>query len=433
MYKPDTKITPKMGSKIETVLRYILNNFKNNISNYRNYTELAKAIEQETGTVVDNRIISSAILRFNEGLYIVDDKDVYTYGMIIFSFKEPNKQSDSNDQQELFDDTTFDVDKLVSKVKGAKIEGGWTKIDGNSVRFSTDSEIDTKESEKEIKKILTDEFWDVQYIHNDFSSNDRTGVVFISDIHIGAFVADLIKTPDYNIEVIKDKLIKASDHINNLEFEKVHVMSLGDLIHSYTGTNHKNTWKGLEIGMHGPNVVKVAVKIIHEFFLSRIKNLSKVSMIAGNHCRTTQSNEEETQGGVSNLVAFSLDLMGYNVEFDVKCLSENVDGIQYILLHGDQGISKRPTKDIIWDFGVQGVYNFVAEGHLHSRIQRLSTGARDKLQQIKDDSIDCRRQVMPSVFTGDEYSENNLWFSNSGFIISVNNGEGKPIVIDIPL
>jgi predicted phosphodiesterase len=54
-------------------------------------------------------------------------------------------------------------------------------------------------------------------------------------------------------------------------------------------------------------------------------------------------------------------------------LYSEIDNINYILLHGHKGISRKATKDICWDYGKQGYFNVVLEGHLHSAIPKTST------------------------------------------------------------
>jgi hypothetical protein len=169
-------------------------------------------------------------------------------------------------------------------------------------------------------------------------------------------------------------------------------------------------------------------------------------MVGGNHDRVTSNNKEDTKGGVADLVAAMLRLSGYDVTFSPLVVPVEIDGIMYIMLHGDKGVSKRSTSDIICSYGQlkkpviedgkiveKKMFNFVLEGHLHSRIQRMSAGAIDKFKIVTDDSIDMRRQVLPSIFTGNSYSEDNNWFSNSGIVITHNNGRGVPCVLDLPI
>jgi hypothetical protein len=73
------------------------------------------------------------------------------------------------------------------------------------------------------------------------------------------------------------------------------------------------------------------------------------------------------------------------------------------------------------------------EGHLHSRIQKLNASQIRNFKQVDDDTRDCRRQVCPSLFTGNMYSEEGGWSTTAGFLIVEESTSGKPIVHDYPL
>ena len=253
---------------------------------------------------------------------------------------------------------------------------------------------------------------------------ERIGVATIADLHFGAYVDGLIRTKEFSIDILCNKLYKAAQKINRYGFKEVYINFLGDLIESFTGLNHRNSWKSLDKKMIGAEAVKLATKCMHEYLLKHIKNLKSITIVAGNHDRTTSDKDEDVDGGAANLIAWGLDLIGYNVEFNPLVISREIDGINYISLHGDKGISKKDTTTIIWNYGKQGMYNFVLEGHLHTWIEKLTK----KYQTIKDDSIDHRRMHCPSFFTGNAFSENLGYVSNSGFLISYNDGEGVPEV-----
>lgn len=254
----------------------------------------------------------------------------------------------------------------------------------------------------------------------------RPIVVHIADLHFGAYIDGLKKTKPFSINILANLLQEVADLTNAEESCEVHVHILGDLIESFTGMNHKNSWKGLQKGMIGAEAVKLCARVLHDNLLSRITNLATVKIIAGNHDRVTSDKEEDTDGGAADLIAWGLQLMGYDVEFDPFVLTHLVDGINYILLHGHEGVSKKSTKEICWDYGVKGVFNFITEGHLHSIIERLSDSQRNSFKTIKDDAIDHRRMHVASLFTGNSYSERLGYTSNSGFMITRNNGKGVP-------
>ena len=260
----------------------------------------------------------------------------------------------------------------------------------------------------------------------------KEAVLTLSDLHLGAYVDGLIRTQEFSIGTVVEKLSKARDYTNSFGYEKVHVHILGDLIESFTGLNHKNTWKNLGKGMFGAEVVKLTTKILHEF-LSSVANLGTIKIVGGNHDRLTSDKTEDSGGGAADLIAWGLELIGYDVEFNPIILTHNPNGINYVLTHGHHMLSKKATKEIIWDYGEKGLFNFVMEGHLHSRIQKLTTANKKNFKTLKDDSVDCRRQVCPSIFTGNSYSEELGYTTTAGFLLSENNGDGLPNVFDFAL
>lgn len=257
---------------------------------------------------------------------------------------------------------------------------------------------------------------------------DKVIVVTLADLHFGAYVDNLAKTREFSIDILANLLHECAVQTNKHSAKEVHVHILGDLIESFTGLNHINSWKGLQKGMIGAEVVKLCTKVIHDNLLSKIDNLKSVKVISGNHDRVTSNRTEDTDGDAANLIAWGLELIGYNVEYDPFVLTHLVDDINYVLLHGHDSISKKSTKDICWDYGKQGKFNFITEGHLHSIIEKLSVAQQKNFQTIKDDAIDHRRMNCPSLFTGNSFSERLGYTSNSGFIISENNGKGIPNV-----
>lgn len=282
-------------------------------------------------------------------------------------------------------------------------------------------------SEEELKFLIKEGLENVKLVKTK-SEGNGVGVVKISDLHLGAYVDNLIRTKNFSIDILANKLYDAATEVNKRKYATVHVHVLGDLIESFTGLSHKNTWKGLDKAMVGAEAVKLVTRILHDNFLSRIANLGEVKVVAGNHDRVTSDNKEDVQGGAANLVCWGLELLGYNIEFNPLVITHNVDNICHILTHGHHAISKKSTKQLCWDYGVQGIYNLICEGHLHSIIQKLNINQRDSYQTIKDDAVDHRRITCPSFFTGNFFSESLGYTSESGFVITENNGKGVPNV-----
>lgn len=270
----------------------------------------------------------------------------------------------------------------------------------------------------ELKKVASNSYVEVD--------NNDVDNLTIADLHVGAYIDGLIKTKDFSPTILIEYLEQTVVKVNKNNAKEVNVFCLGDLIESFTGLNHKNSWKGLQKGLIGAEVIKFTAKILHEKLLSKINNLNKIYIVAGNHDRLTSDKDEDVDGGAADLIAYSLELMGYDIEFNSTVISTTIDNINYILLHGHKGISKKATKDICWDYGKQGLFNVVLEGHLHSLIQRLSIAERKVFKLVKDDCIDNLRMTCRSYFTGNGYSEDLGYTSNAGFSILRNNGKGIP-------
>ncbi len=288
--------------------------------------------------------------------------------------------------------------------------------------------IEPKVSTEEIKNIIEKELSSIKLNNIVTVEGSSTGVAKIADLHFGAYVDNLINTKKFSINILAEKLSDAANSINRRKYEKVHIHLLGDMIESFTGLSHKNTWKGLDKAMVGAEAVKLCCKVLHENFLSKINNLGDIKLVAGNHDRVTSDNKEDVQGGAAQLIGWGLGLMGYNVEFNPLVITHVVDGVCHILTHGHHGISKKTTKQLCWDYGIKGKFNLICEGHLHSIIQKLSIKSRDNYQTIKDDSVDHRRMNCPSFFTGNFYSESLGYTSESGFVLVEDNGKGVPNV-----
>ena len=256
-----------------------------------------------------------------------------------------------------------------------------------------------------------------------------TGVAVLSDFHIGAKVTDMLQTDDFSYDVVVDRLNQAAEQINRLNYETVEVAMLGDFIETFTGLNHMNSWQQLEYGGYGANVTIIAYNILRDF-LVQINNLGKVTVVSGNHDRTTIKADIDSHGGVAQILAFMLEQSGFDIKFDHALVSENIDGIRYIFTHNHLGLSKNDMVQTFWEYGEQGVYNVLLGGHYHSR--RGKTQYK-KIDNIHWDQANYRSISVAPIFTGNWYSESNGWSSTSGITILENNGDGRPNVFDFTL
>lgn len=271
------------------------------------------------------------------------------------------------------------------------------------------------------------------------TGNGKVGVATFTDFHFGANVKDLIRTPNFDVSILLDYIHRAVENINSLGYSEVHVNMLGDFFESLSGLNHDNTWKSLGEGMWGANVMIVANEIIGTHLLSKIKNLKSVNIVSGNHDRMTISKTVDNTGEGGKVLWYMLkkDFPNIPVRYHNSVLSVEVDGINYLLTHGDKGYSKKDMGKFIMDYGNTGIYNLVLEGHLHSRIVKRAYKSQrteyEDIEMVSFDDVNYRKIVCASLFTGNWFSESLGFGSAAGLTVCENNGKGKPNVFDFSL
>lgn len=258
-----------------------------------------------------------------------------------------------------------------------------------------------------------------------------TGVVAIGDLHIGANVQQILLTPDFNIDILTNYIKQCAAIINSHKLKHVHIFILGDIIESFTGLNHKNTWQ--ELSLYGIEAVKAAYKLLTDFFLNNICNLEKIYIVGGNHDRTSEKIELDMKGGAAGLIAFMLSENGYNCQYSPLLIDCTIDNIHYIATHGNYSISKVDAGQTLFKYGKQDKYNILLQAHKHTRegarALRYASGAKE-YKTIHIDDINYRKLTIPPMITGNFYSQSLGLNSTAGFLLIHNSGTGKPIVHD---
>lgn len=219
-----------------------------------------------------------------------------------------------------------------------------------------------------------------------------TEVVVVSDLHAGALIKALdetIKTQAFNSEILEKYLGQIVVEVNSRNNKEVHVIIPGDIVETFTAFNHKDTWK------HVSSYQGEVIILIHEIlerFLSQINNLHTVYMVEGNHDRMTSDKQGNSRKGIVQVVSHFLQKnSNINVEYHPFLLSKVIDGVNYIITHGDLKAQGR-YDTFLFKYGKQGMFNQIISGHLHSF-------------QVKKSDIEFAHHVVPSLFTGNFFSE----------------------------
>jgi len=240
--------------------------------------------------------------------------------------------------------------------------------------------------------------------------------VVITDLHLGLLL------PVFNYNIAEQKLNQVAKDINAVGGKKVIVSFLGDTIHTVTGTNHAGMWKTIEQGAWGANSIIKPFEILYKF-LGSINNLVTVTSVSGNHDRLQPDKELEDTNEGSKLLFYMLANSMPSVEIihtSHRTVFSN-GNLQFINLHGDQGLDKKSADKIVWKYGKQDMFNLILEGHWHSRII-----SKD------DDNSNYRKMHCPAFAPTDDYADRLGLGSTSGWLLIIER-DGLPMVIDTPI
>lgn len=235
--------------------------------------------------------------------------------------------------------------------------------------------------------------------------------VIISDLHMGAV------HKEYNLKKVVELLSETAAIVNSKNYKRVIVHCAGDVLESYTGKNHADTWKHIE--MWGVDLIKESSKIIAHF-LDQINNLVGFTLVGGNHDRMSDKTENDSKAGAADLIAYILELRGYPVKFDPFYLVTDDEGFRLIIEHGNWPLSKQNPYEKIFRLGAQDKFNIIVQGHDHSRNVKRSPDGRN-----------YRQITVPSFIPSTDYGMQLGAEGTSGFMII--EGGPKPTVIDYML
>lgn len=236
-------------------------------------------------------------------------------------------------------------------------------------------------------------------------------VIAIGDLHTGAVTEDAKVVPDYNIDVCRDSLAKVVWVCNNIYKNRpVYFLVGGDLIETFTGKNHKDTWKAIEL--HGAKAALEAFKLLRDLFM-QVEGFQKAYMVSGNHDRISSSNADDTDGQVVELLhGIFQETTNIETIYDPLILSPKIDGVQYVMNHGHKGIKKRSGEQIVLDYGDSTCFNMIVEFHKHHRY-------------LEEDTYNFRRMICPSIVKSTKFSQGLGVNSRSGFVAFEANETGS--------
>lgn len=275
--------------------------------------------------------------------------------------------------------------------------GNWITYK-NQLGFSTDQ-----------IKMLNDSFEFKPFEPKIVKNANGVGVVDISDLHAGSlvrFMYETIKQRAFNVDVLNTYLDNAAAIINGYNFKEVSLFLPGDFIESFTGFNHRDTYKNVQA--HQGEIITLSYSILKRL-LGNINNLKKVYMTEGNHDRFTMQKDGNSRKGIGEVLAYFLaENTTVPIVYHPLLVADEIDGLYHICTHGDyRSFQKNGYDTFFFKYGKQGMYNVLKTGHLH-RFNILA-------QTDEYMHYEC-----PSIFTGGFFEE-SLGFNSLPAITIIQN------------
>lgn len=260
-------------------------------------------------------------------------------------------------------------------------------------------------------------------IKRDKNNDIEEIAVVLADTHAGGKAEKTKLSDAWNMEMLAEKLTRVAEVANSYKAAKVHIVILGDLVETVSGVNHPDSWKGIEGGMFGANIIIKAMELLHSHLISKVVNLASIAGTGGNHDRLQASNKL-ADTGATDLIFYMLKerLADTDVEvlYDPVLVAFKMKKFGIIGVHGDKGLHKRELSYITHKFAVdRNQYQFVFSAHLHSFFCKMN-----------DDQEFARRVTIPAIMSGNGYSDIAIGrASKSGCVVVKENMFGEPDMI----
>lgn len=175
-----------------------------------------------------------------------------------------------------------------------------------------------------------------------FESNETTGIICLSDLHVGAYNVPegYIQLPEYSEAEINRRLDKVIKGLRHKRWEKVIVLNLGDNVDSYKKMTSSMTHQ-LPCILTDKQIAQMYLRVMMRFMDAIKRVFDKVEYISigsGNHSSDWGWILDITLS--QQLKSIGIDSYVSNNEID----SFNLNNISFVYLHGKSDASKGQFK-----------------------------------------------------------------------------------------
>jgi len=319
---------------------------------------------------------------------------------------------------------TAQLDKLLKSGKRAKQKYDQKVI--HHYRKVIDSDSLNQQWLDEIYLNLSQELPKIQelVITKNETHKNKAICVVLADLHSGSKSNRSMISEEWSVERLEEKLDRVTKIINSYGSKHVTIYLLGDLVETISGLNHPDTYKLIQSGWFGSQAIIGTYDILRRF-IGKIHNLKAIGGCGGNHDRLQASNKNSDTGATDIIFEF-LKRYIFDAQIDLQVnyhpviVTHDFKNFGFIGVHGDKGLHRQNMNYLLHKFAIdKSKFQFIFSAHLHSFFC-----------QRGDDNETARRVTIPSIVTGNDYSDIEIGRgSKSGFIIIKDNMFNEPTMI----
>lgn len=248
-------------------------------------------------------------------------------------------------------------------------------------------------------------------------NKQHAGVYGLADFHLG------LTTDRFNVDILCDRLAQAAQHINRENHKENHIIINGDLLEAMAIMHDSQVFE-LDMEYVGTTGIRACFDIFNKFLFGRVTNLKGIYITAGNHDRTEGDKRRSNRfsSGAETFYHFCTDnIRGVGIRYHYTVLNVLIDGIGYLISHGDKKLVNDTSKFIQdYGFGDRADYHVVVTAHLHTRKTHKTMIKRpviyEELLVVTQDTLNYRWIQLPSIVSSNEYATENGWSNGAGFV-----------------
>jgi predicted phosphodiesterase len=251
------------------------------------------------------------------------------------------------------------------------------------------------------------------------TSTSRTPAIWaMSDMHLG------LNNEGNGVDAFCSRLNIIAGVINKSARKENHILIGGDLLESgASGYMHTTQIYESIASLTGVSGIRSFYVLFKKHFLDLLEvPVTSILVVAGNHDRSSKDSKDASPFGSMAEVFYHFlcdNLEGVEVLYGFDVLQKTIDGVDYILTHGDNAAAKN-VPIMIQDYGDPNAdYHVLITAHYHSRktekTMKIKSVIYEKRITVQEENLNFRKIQLAPLCLANGYAKKLGKSSGCGF------------------